>query len=31
MHTNYFAYESAEVAARGVKEQSANYMTLNGT
>lgn len=31
MHTNYFAYESADVAARGVKEQSANYMTLNGT
>ncbi|WP_373833529.1 glycoside hydrolase family 2 TIM barrel-domain containing protein [Bacteroides heparinolyticus] len=31
MHTNYFAYESAEAAARGVKEQSANYMTLNGT
>ena len=31
MHTNYFAYESADAAARGVKEQSANYMTLNGT
>ena len=31
MHTNYFAYESADAAARGAKEQSSNYMTLNGT
>lgn len=30
MHTNYFAYESAESAARGVKEQSTNFMSLNG-
>lgn len=30
MHSNYFAYESAESAARGCKEQSANFMTLNG-
>lgn len=31
MHTNYFAYESADAAARGAKEQSSNYLTLNGT
>ena len=31
MHTHYFAYESQEAAQRGVKEQSENYMTLNGT
>ena len=31
MHTNYFAYESADAAARGNKEQSSNFMTLNGT
>ena len=30
MHTNYFAYESADLAARGAKEHSSNYMTLNG-
>ena len=30
MHTNYFAYESADAAARGAKEHSSNYMTLNG-
>lgn len=30
MHTNYFAYESADAAARGVKEKSSNFMTLNG-
>lgn len=30
MHTNYFAYESIDGAAKGVKEQSANFMTLNG-
>lgn len=30
MHTNYFAYESADAAA-GAKEQSSNFMTLNGT
>ncbi len=31
MHTNYFAYESADAATRGVKEQSSRFMTLNGT
>lgn len=31
MHTSYFAYESAEAAGRGVKENSSNFMTLNGT
>ncbi len=31
MHTNYFAYESADAAKKAVKQQSANYMTLNGT
>ncbi len=31
MHTNYFAYESAEAAAKAVKEESENYMSLNGT
>ena len=31
MHTNYFAYESAQAADNGIKEQSANFMTLNGT
>lgn len=30
MHTDYFAYENEEVAARAVKEQSQNYMSLNG-
>ncbi len=30
MHTNYFAYESLEAAQKGVKEQSKNFMTLNG-
>ena len=30
MHTNYFAFESADAAKKDVKEQSANYMTLNG-
>ena len=30
MHSNYFAYETAEAAAVAQKEQSANYMTLNG-
>lgn len=30
MHTNYFAYESAETAAKGIKTSSKNYMTLNG-
>lgn len=30
MHTNYFAYENADVS-NGCKTQSANYMTLNGT
>ena len=31
MHTNYFAYESTGAADKGVKEQSSNFMTLNGT
>lgn len=31
MHTNYFAYESADAAGRGAKEKSTNFMTLNGT
>lgn len=31
MHTNYFAYENADAAKKAVKENSANYMTLNGT
>ena len=31
MHTSYFAYESAEAAQSGNRENSANYMTLNGT
>ncbi|MDH6312240.1 beta-galactosidase [Parabacteroides sp. PFB2-10] len=30
MHTNYFAYESAEAAQKGCKESSENFMTLNG-
>ena len=30
MHTNYFAYESADVASEGLKEKSKNFMTLNG-
>lgn len=31
MHTNYFAYASADEAAKSVKESSTNFMTLNGT
>lgn len=31
MHANYFAYESADAAKKGIKENSANFMTLNGT
>jgi beta-galactosidase len=31
MHTNFFAYESEELAAQGVKENSANFLSLNGT
>lgn len=30
MHTNYFAYESTDAAAKGIKEKSSNFMTLNG-
>lgn len=30
MHTGYFAYESKAAAQAGQKEQSSNYMTLNG-
>ena len=31
MHTNYFAYESADAAAKSMKESSKNFMTLNGS
>lgn len=31
MHTNYFAYENADMAQKANKELSANFMTLNGT
>ena len=31
MHTSYFAYESMEDAQQGNRENSENYMTLNGT
>ena len=31
MHTNYFAYESAQAALKGCRLASDNYMTLNGT
>lgn len=31
MHTNYFAFESAEAAAKGCKKQSENYLSLDGT
>lgn len=31
MHTHYFAYENKEMASSNIKEQSANYMSLNGT
>lgn len=30
MHTSFFAYESLETANKGVKEESDNFMTLNG-
>lgn len=30
MHTAYFAYENRDAAKSGIKEQSSNYMTLNG-
>ena len=30
MHTDYFAYETPELAARGERESSAYYMSLNG-
>lgn len=30
MHTNYFAYASADEAKAGIKENSTNFMTLNG-
>lgn len=30
MHSNYFAYESADVAQKGIKENSVNFMSLNG-
>lgn len=31
MHTNYFAYENADMAKKADKELSSNFMTLNGT
>lgn len=31
MHANYFAYESADAAQKGIKENSSNFMSLNGT
>lgn len=31
MHANYFAYETEDAALKGVKENSSNFMTLNGT
>ena len=30
LHTNYFAYSSSEEAAKADKENSSNFMTLNG-
>lgn len=30
MHANFFAYESIDAAIRNVKENSNNFMTLNG-
>ena len=30
MHTDFFAYESTELAAKGMKELSGNFMSLNG-
>lgn len=30
MHTTYFAYENEQAAQKAAREQSANYMTLNG-
>ena len=30
MHTNYFAFASADEAKAGIKENSTNFMTLNG-
>ncbi len=31
MHTNFFAYENIETAGKAVKEESKNFMSLNGT
>lgn len=31
MHTNYFAYEDLDMAKKGLKEESSNFMSLNGT
>lgn len=30
MHTNFFPYENESLARQGVKEQSANFLTMNG-
>ena len=31
MHTNFFAYESEELAKEGIKEKSDNFLSLNGS
>lgn len=31
MHSHYFAYESEQAAREGIKENSHNYLSLNGT
>lgn len=31
MHTNYFAFSNFDEAKKGIKEESENFMTLNGT
>ena len=31
MHSSYFAFESEELAEQGCKEESTNFMSLNGT
>ena len=30
LHADFFAYETEELAESGIKEHSANFMTLNG-
>ncbi|MDR2914990.1 MAG: DUF4981 domain-containing protein [Tannerella sp.] len=31
MHTNYFAYESEELAKENIREKSENFLSINGT